>query len=112
MGLRLTNVKEGEAKVAQNNKIYTKYKKLIELLNLRQLDIYRIVGKDGKIKEIVRIIDPATKKVVQVDLGTVRESLNYLEFLNKIKEGVAKEGISINDRVWNSTLKLIEETKK
>ncbi|AFZ70447.1 hypothetical protein Calag_0702 [Caldisphaera lagunensis DSM 15908] len=98
--------------MTQNNKIYTKYKKLIELLNLRQLDVYRIVSKDGKIKEIARIMDPVTKKVVQVDLGTVRESLNYLEFLNKIKEGVTKEGININDRVWNSTLKLIEKAGK
>jgi polyphosphate kinase 2 (PPK2 family) len=97
--------------VTGNNKIYTKYKKLIELLNLRQLDVYRIEGKDGKIKEIIRLLDPTTRKVANVDLNTVRESLNYIEFLNKIKEGALKEGISINDRVWNSTLKLLNKNK-
>ncbi|MFP3144763.1 MAG: hypothetical protein RXQ93_07105 [Caldisphaera sp.] len=94
-----------------NNKIYTKYKRLIELLNLRQLDVYRVEGKDGKIKEIVRLLDPTTRKVANVDLNTVRESLSYIEFLNKIKEGVSKEGININDRVWNSTLKLLNKNK-
>jgi polyphosphate kinase 2 (PPK2 family) len=97
--------------VTGNNKIYTKYKRLIELLNLRQLDVYRVEGKDGKIKEIVRLLDPTTRKVANVDLNTVRESLSYIEFLNKIKEGVSKEGININDRVWNSTLKLLNKNK-
>lgn len=103
--------KEGETKVTGNNKIYTKYKRLIELLNLRQLDVYRVEGKDGKIKEIVRLLDPTTRKVANVDLNTVRESLSYIEFLNKIKEGVSKEGININDRVWNSILKLLNKNK-
>ncbi|MDP8003407.1 MAG: hypothetical protein ACP5I6_08030 [Caldisphaera sp.] len=92
-----------------SNKIYTKYKTLVEMLNLRQLDVYRIKNNDGKTMEIIRVLDPVTRKVVNVNLNAVRESLNYVEFLNKIKEGLSAGGVNINERIWKNTIKQAEK---
>jgi hypothetical protein len=80
--------------------VYHKYRRLIEALGLRQLDVYRIRDNStGKLKDIVRVSDPSTGKVVVVDLGTVRESLSYQEFLSKVLDGVKNAGIPLPDRL-------------
>jgi len=94
------------------SKIYTKYKALIEMVNLRQLDVYRINKEDGKPSEIIRIMDPSTMKVINIDLNAYRESLSYSEFLRKIREGLEKNGIPINDMAWNNAMKAVEAMDK
>lgn len=85
--------------------IYHKYRRLVEALGLRQLDVYRVRDNNtGKQKDVVRVFDPSTGKVVVVDLGNVRESLSYQEFLSKVLEGVRKAGIPLPDRVVANVL--------
>lgn len=79
-------------------KVLSKYKYIIEELGLRQLDVYRVMGEKDIMKDIVRLYDPATTKVITVDLGKIRESMNPLEFLEKIADAAKKEGISLPER--------------
>lgn len=94
--------------------VYHKYKRLIEALGLRQLDVYRIRDNStSKLKDIVRASDPSSGRVVVVDLGTVRESLSYQEFLAKVLDGIKKAGIPLPDRlvanVMNEAKRLDEQ---
>lgn len=91
-----------------SRKIYTPYKKLIEELGLFQLDVYRIKGAAGSkgeeaseapvVRDIVRIYDPATNKVVVVDLGGPRESLDLATYLERVVSSLKEAGIPLPER--------------
>lgn len=91
-----------QAKVSKGAQ-FTYYKALLELLGLRELDVYRYSRK-GQVSDVIRVLEPASHKVVNVDLGTARESLSYEEFLNRVKESLERNGIKISDRVWSSAI--------
>ncbi len=79
---------------------YTVYKALLELIGLRQVDVYRVHTK-GSPSDVLRVLEPSTRKVFEVDLGTTRESLSYEEFLGKVREAAEKAGVKISDRLWS-----------
>ncbi|MCS7107385.1 MAG: hypothetical protein NZ902_04710 [Acidilobaceae archaeon] len=74
-----------------------KYKALVETLGLRQVDVYRS-REGGREKEVVRLYDPTSGKVIVVDLGTVRESLTLEEYLNRVLEASGKHGVRVSDK--------------
>jgi hypothetical protein len=88
-------------------KLYTKYKRLIEAVGLKQLDVYRVV-RDGKTVDIVRLYDPASGKVAVVDLGTTRESLGLSEYLEKVVDALKKQGITVNERLLERVRRSLE----
>jgi len=79
-------------------KVRTLYKRAIEELGLAQLDVYRVKDDSGVEKDIVRIFDPATTKVVLVDLGTIREALTPIEYLERILKALDEAGIAYPER--------------
>jgi hypothetical protein len=97
----------GRAKVAKG--AYTVYKALLELLGLRQLDVYR--KSRGSPSDVIRVLEPSSRKVINIDLGTTRESLTYEEFLAKVKEAAEKQGIRISDRSWSTAMAKIKSMK-
>ncbi len=82
---------------------YTVYKALLELLGLRQLDVYRVHSR-GSPSDVIRVVEPSSRKVFEVQLGTTRESLSYEEFLAKVKEAAEKQGVRVSDRLWSAAL--------
>ncbi|MGC9071100.1 MAG: hypothetical protein ACP5HK_00150 [Acidilobus sp.] len=78
---------------------YTVYKALVELLGLRQVDVYRVHTR-GSPSDILRVLEPSSRRVFEVNLNTTRESLSYEEFLSRIREAAEKEGVRISDRLW------------
>jgi len=97
----------GRAKVAKG--AYTVYKALLELLGLRQLDVYR--KSRGSPSDVIRALEPSSRKVVEIDLGTTRESLTYEEFLAKVKDTTEKQGIRISDRSWSTAMAKVKSMK-
>jgi hypothetical protein len=83
--------------------VLARYKRLVEALGLRVLDIYRVSEK-GKPKDVVRILDYATGKVVLVDLETTREALRYREFLERILGKLRESGVEVSDRIAGRVL--------
>ncbi|MCX8195874.1 MAG: hypothetical protein N3F67_02180 [Acidilobaceae archaeon] len=75
----------------------SKYRSLVEALGLRQVDVYR-VRRGEREQELVRLYDPASGKVILVDLGTVRESLSLEEYLDRVLEAAGKHGIRVSDK--------------
>ena len=78
-------------------KIHTRYRLIVEQLGLRQLDVYRVKER-GVDVDILRLYDPATGKVVVVNLGTVRESLDYKSFLDRILRSLEEAGIRVSEK--------------
>ncbi len=78
--------------------LYHKYRRLVERLGLRQVDVYRQM-RDGRITDVVRIADPSTNKVFLVDLGAPREALTFTEFLDKVLEGARAAQVPLPDRL-------------
>jgi len=78
--------------------VLARYKRLVEALGLRVLDVYRVSEK-GKPKDIVRILDYATGKVVLVDLGATREALRYREFIERVVEKLRASGVEVSERL-------------
>jgi len=77
----------------------TLYKAAIEELGLRQLDVYRIVKKDeNKMVDVIRIFDPATNKVVLVELPSIREALDPKDYIDILLDSLAKAGVSYPER--------------
>ncbi len=74
------------------------YKRIIEELGLRQLDVYRVPAEKGGFKDVIRLLDPMTNKVALVDLGKLREATDPAEFLEKIIEAATKAEIAIPER--------------
>lgn len=97
---------KGKAKVSRGSQ-FTYYKALLELLGFRELDVYRYSRK-GQVSDVIRVLEPTSRKIVNVDLGTARESLSYEEFLNRVKEGLEKSGIRVSDRAWSTALHKIK----
>ena len=86
-------------------KVRALYKKAIEELGLMQLDVYRVVDPKKKVpKDIVRIYDPTTTKVVTVDLGNIREALKPVEYFTKILDALKEAGIPYPERKANQIL--------
>ena len=81
-----------------SRKIYTKYKRVVEAIGLKQLDVYRVV-RDGRVIDIVRIYDPASGRVAVIDLGTTRESLDLKDYLSRVVEELRRQGITVNERM-------------
>ena len=78
--------------------LYHKYRRLVERLGLRQVDVYRQV-RDGKTTDVVRIMDPSTSKVFLVDLNAPREALTFTEFLDRVLEGARSAQVPLPDRL-------------
>lgn len=86
-------------------KVRALYKRAIEELGLMQLDVYRVIDDRKKtVKDIVRIYDPTTTKVVLVDLGNIREALSPVDYFNKILEALRKAGVPYPERKANQIL--------
>jgi len=80
-------------------KTLTLYKRIIEELGLKQLDVYRIRDDKGVLKDIVRLFDPSTYRVITIDLGKIREALQPGEFLEAIVNASNNAGIRLPERV-------------
>ena len=80
-----------------------RYKRLVESLGLRVLDFYR-VSEGGRQKDVVRILDYASGKVVLVDLGAPREALAYREFLEAVLKGLKAAGVEVSERIASRAL--------
>ena len=91
--------------------VYHRYRRLVEALGLRQVDVYRVVS-DGRLKDVVRVADISSGKVFVVDLGTVRESLGFKEFLERVLDGARKAGIHLPDKLVASVLAQAEAMDK
>ena len=86
-------------------KVRALYKRAIEELGLMQLDVYRVVDEEKKtVKDVVRIYDPTTTKVVLVDLGSIREALSPVDYFTKILEALKEAGIPYPERKANQIL--------
>ena len=85
------------------------YKRAIEELGLRQLDVYRVRDEKGVEKDIVRIFDPASVRVITVDLGAIREAIKPTDYLSKILETLDEAGIPYPER---KARELMEAFKK
>ena len=78
----------------------TLYKKIIEELGLRQLDVYRVRDeKAGGLKDIIRVFDPATSKVYLVDLGKIREAVKPIEFLEAVVKASEEAEVRLPERI-------------
>lgn len=82
-------------------KTLTLYKRVIEELGLRQLDVYRVADEKGGLKDILRVFDPTTNKVLTIDLGKIREAIKPLEFLDLIVKVATESGIMLPERKVN-----------
>lgn len=89
-------------------KLLTRYRLIVESLGLRQLDVYR-VREGGRDVDVLRLLDPQTGKVVTVNLGTVRESLSFQEFMERILEPLGKAGVRISDKTLSTVKAKIAE---
>ena len=89
--------------------VLARYKRLVEALGVRILDIYRVAGEDGRQKDVVRILDYATGKVVLVDLEAAREALKFREYVEKIVEALRDAGIQVNERI---AARVLEEASR
>ncbi|MEM2628634.1 MAG: hypothetical protein QXG74_01990 [Acidilobaceae archaeon] len=78
-------------------KVHTKYKTIVEMLGLKQLDVYR-VREGSRDVDIVRLYDPATRKIIVINLGSVRESISLGDYLAKVLEASSKHGVRISDK--------------
>ncbi|MEB3852057.1 MAG: hypothetical protein LRS49_05735 [Desulfurococcales archaeon] len=88
--------------------VLAKYKRLAEALGVRVLDVYRVEGKDG-VRDIVRLLDYASGKVVLADLGGPRETLPFRAFVEKVLEALRKGEVQVNERV---AARVLEEASK
>lgn len=75
----------------------TSMKLALEALGLKQLDVYRVV-ENNKLVDIIRVKDSTSGKVVTVSLGTVRESLEVSEFVDRVVSELIKAGIKVDER--------------
>ena len=88
--------------------LYTKYRRIIEMLNLRQLDVYRVTHDKAGAKDLLRIMDPSSGKIVIVDLETTREALTFGEFLERLVYKLKEQGITLDDRLVERIRRAIE----
>jgi len=93
-------------------KVLALYKRAIEELGLRQLDVYRVRDERGVEKDIVRIFDPASVRVITVDLGAIREALKPTEYLGKIFEALDNAGIPYPERKANELMEAFRRLEK
>jgi hypothetical protein len=78
-------------------RVLSKYRFLVEALGLRQVDVYR-VREGGREVDILRVYDPSTNKVVIVNLGALRESLDQREFLDRLLKGLSEAGVRVSEK--------------
>ncbi len=79
-----------------------KYKMLIEMLGVKQVDVYRLEESESggvRVKDVIRVFDPTTSKVITIDLGTVRESLSFGEFAERVLKTLKENGVRVSERV-------------
>lgn len=75
----------------------SRYRFIIEALGLKQLDVYRV--REGGVEvDLLRLYDPSTRKVVIVNLGTVRESLDNKEFLERLLRSLEERGVKVSEK--------------
>lgn len=79
-------------------KTLTLYKRIIEELGLKQLDVYRVPDEKGGLKDVLRVFDPATSKVLIIDLGKIREAAEPLQFLEVIVKAASESGVLLPER--------------
>ncbi|MEM0340388.1 MAG: hypothetical protein QXN05_02555 [Acidilobaceae archaeon] len=75
----------------------TSMKLALEALGLKQLDVYRI-AEDNRLVDIVRVKDLTSEKVVTINLGTVRESLEVSEFVDRVVSELVRVGVKVDER--------------
>ena len=95
-----------------SRKIYTPYKRIIEELGLFQLDVYRVRTEKGTLKDVLRIQDPASGKVVTIDLGATREALSLTEYLDKVVEALTSSGVALPERRIRQLRERLERMEK
>ncbi len=94
------------------NRVFTVYKRILAKLGLQQLDVYR-VREGGKLREIIRVRDPALGKTAMISLDTTREAMSPKEFVEKIIEGASRAGISLSERKVHEVLeRYLEEQRQ
>ncbi|MCE4603752.1 MAG: hypothetical protein F7B20_02155 [Aeropyrum sp.] len=81
-----------------SGRVLNRYRMLVTALGLQQLDVYRVM-ESGRPVDVIRVRDPATDKVVLINLKTTRESLTEEEFIERILEELKSQGISISERI-------------
>jgi len=78
-------------------RILSKYRFMVEALGLKQLDVYRVkVG--SKEVDILRVYDPSTRKIVTVNIGALRESLDQREFLDRLLKSLEEAGVKVSEK--------------
>uniref|UniRef100_A0A7C5XK32 Uncharacterized protein n=1 Tax=Ignisphaera aggregans TaxID=334771 RepID=A0A7C5XK32_9CREN len=64
---------------------YTMYRKALEKLGLKQLDVYRYKDKD-----VIRTLRVQDGRIFMVELPKHREEMNIEEFINYIRSKTSK----------------------
>ncbi len=81
-----------------SRKVYTPYKKVVQALQLVQLDVYRVKDKEGRTRDILRLFSPASGRTFLVDLGAPREALSLRDFFHKLLDALKEQKISVPER--------------
>ncbi len=63
-------------------KLLTKYKRALESLGLKQLDVYRFKDRD-----VLRVLTP-DRKVLIIELPKKREEMSIDEFIDYVKKAI------------------------
>jgi len=74
-------------------------------------DVVKRVKREVERWSLIRALEPSSRKVVEIDLGTTRESLTYEEFLAKVKDATEKQGVRISDRSWSTAMAKVKAMK-
>lgn len=78
-------------------RITSRYKFIVEALGLKQLDVYRVVER-GREVDVLRLYDPSTRKVITINIGTLRESLDQKDFLDRILKSLEEAGVRVSEK--------------
>lgn len=90
-----------------SRRVYSAYKRLVEDLGLKQLDVYR-GARGGKVSDKVRIYDPSSGKVALIDMGGPRESFSPKEFVERLVQRLKESGITVSERSLKRVLERLE----
>jgi hypothetical protein len=78
-------------------RVLTAYKRIIARLGLQQLDVYRVT-EGGRLRDVIRVRDPAIGKTAVIKLDTTREALSPREFAERVVEEASRAGIRLSER--------------
>jgi phage-related baseplate assembly protein len=92
-----------------SRKVYTIYKKIVEALQLRQLDVYMVRSEKGTVEDVLRLYSPTTGHVIVVNLGVPRESLSPLEFLERVLKALEENKVPVPERIVRRLRETLEK---